>query len=86
MAMLKADPMGPKEVADFLAVKRATVQQWLFRKVLPNRDFTVSGFPAWEKETIVRWALETGRMERDDPRVRETFTDAQIDKIMKAAV
>jgi hypothetical protein len=80
-ALPKDGPMGPLEVADFMGpwdddlqrpvgVKRATVQQWLFRKVLPDRDFTVSGFPAWKKETIVKWALATHRFPADDPRAQ----------------
>lgn len=61
-------PLGPQEVATFLAVKRPTVQQWLFRGVLPDPDFIVSGFPAWKKRTIVRWAVQTHRLDSDDIR------------------
>lgn len=65
-------PMGPRELAEFLGVKRATVQQWSFRGVLPERDYTVGGFPAWEKSTVIEWAIKTGRLDPDDPRASES--------------
>lgn len=78
-----AHPMGAIEVADFLGVKRATVQQWSFRDkqaqkegrkpVLPEADYTVGGFPAWERSTIIQWALDSKRLEEGDPRA-EGFT------------
>jgi hypothetical protein len=55
-------PVGAKEVATLLKVKRTTVQQWQFRQVLPERDFTVNGLPAWKEETIMLWARQTGRL------------------------
>lgn len=54
-------PLGMKEVAEFLRVKRTTVHQWNFREVLPPRDYTVNGLPAWKRSTIVAWARATGR-------------------------
>lgn len=67
------DPLGPKEVAEFLGVKRPTVQQWNFRHVLPPPDYSVNGAPAWERRTIAQWARDTGR---DEPDHDKTDKDA----------
>ena len=67
---VKPEPMGPKEVAEFLGVKRATVQQWSYRDVLPAPDFTIGKTPVWQPDTIIRWAVETGRLSPDDPRAQ----------------
>lgn len=64
------DLMGPKEVAEFLDVRRATVQQWSYRKVLPPRDLTIGKQPVWQRATVIAWALETGRLDPDDPRAQ----------------
>lgn len=64
------DPLGPKELAEFLGVKRATVQQWRFRQVLPAEDYRINGGPAWERQTIIEWAIETGRLDPADKRAR----------------
>lgn len=54
-------PVGIIEIAEKLGVKRATVDQWLQRGLLPEPDWTVGGRPAWEWSSIARWAEETGR-------------------------
>lgn len=63
MARTKARPslVGLSEIADLLRVKPATVDQWRFRRVLPEPDHVISGTPIWHRETIVAWAVRTGR-------------------------
>jgi predicted DNA-binding transcriptional regulator AlpA len=56
-------PVGISEIAVKLGVKRATVDQWLQRRLLPPPDWTVGGRPAWNWPTVRRWAEETGRIE-----------------------
>lgn len=59
-------PVGSKEVAEILGVKHETVHIWHHRKLLPERDFTVGGRPAWWLDaTILPWAQETGRISAD---------------------
>jgi predicted DNA-binding transcriptional regulator AlpA len=55
-------PVGILEIAERLGVKRATVDQWLQRGLLPPPEWTVGGRPAWDWRTIRRWAVESGRM------------------------
>lgn len=58
----KCEPMGAQEVADYLGVKRGTVHQWQHRKVFPAADWdSVNGAPAWNKATVIGWAVATGR-------------------------
>ncbi len=61
-------PVGTKEIAEFLGVQRATVQQWGFRRLLPPPDFEVNGQRAWKMSTIARWAVDTDRLDADSPR------------------
>lgn len=59
----KAQPVSIGEIADLLDVKRRTVHQWRSRRVLPEPDYgMVSGIPLWERETIIQWARECGRL------------------------
>ena len=58
----KIEPIGIREIAERLGVKRATVDIWRIRKVLPDPEWTISGNPAWNWPTIQRWARETGRL------------------------
>jgi predicted DNA-binding transcriptional regulator AlpA len=55
-------PVGIPEIADKLGVKRATVDQWIQRGLLPPPDWTIGGRPAWNWPTIRRWAAGTGRI------------------------
>ena len=58
---MTADPVGAVEIADRLGVKRATVDQWQHRKLLPPPRWTVGGRPAWDWADIAAWAERTGR-------------------------
>lgn len=57
-----ADPVGTVEIAARLGVKRATVDQWRVRNLLPSPTWTVGGRPAWEWAMIEAWARATGRL------------------------
>jgi predicted site-specific integrase-resolvase len=59
------EPMGPSEVAEFLGVKRGTVDQWLHRGILEPRWRLVAG-PLWDKDDVIAWARSTGRLARED--------------------
>ena len=54
-------PVGIPEIAQRLGVQRATVDQWRFRGLLPEPEWTVGGGPAWDWPTIEAWAKQTGR-------------------------
>lgn len=56
------DPVGIVEIADRLQMARSTVDQWATRGLLPERDWTVGGRPAWRWATIREWAARTGRL------------------------
>jgi hypothetical protein len=56
-------PLGEREIADLLGVKRETVVRWKMRGLLPEPAGTVSGNPWWSDDTILAWAKETGRLE-----------------------
>lgn len=58
-------PVGIPEIAEKLGVKRATVDQWIQRNLLPPPDWTVGGRPAWNWVNIRRWAEENGRYRED---------------------
>lgn len=65
VSMTKRDevlPVGIVEIADRLGVKRATVDQWLQRGLLPDPRWTVGGRPAWAWSDVQAWAVETGRL------------------------
>lgn len=57
----EAQPVGIREIAALLGVKRSTVDQWKIRKILPPPRWMVSGNPAWNRDDIEEWAKETGR-------------------------
>jgi hypothetical protein len=67
------DPVGAVEIAARLGVEDRTVHMWRYRTKtgemavpLPPPDYVeVNGSPAWEWETILRWAGETGRLRHD---------------------
>lgn len=57
-----ADPVGAKEIAARLGVRRQTVATWKQRGILPPARWTVSGEDAWDwKLDIEPWAERTGR-------------------------
>jgi hypothetical protein len=55
-------PVGIVEIAGRLNVKRATVDQWQARELLPDPAWTVGGRPAWPWSAIRAWAHDTGRL------------------------
>lgn len=57
-------PVGAVEIAVRLGVRRATVDQWQQRGLLPAPDWTVGGRPAWDWTRIEEWARKTGRLYR----------------------
>ena len=54
-------PMGFKEIAALLGVRERTVNMWKWESKLPPADYTVHGMDAWDRDTILTWAGETGR-------------------------
>jgi predicted DNA-binding transcriptional regulator AlpA len=58
-------PVGLEEIAERLAVKRATADRWRSRGVLPEPLWLVSGSPLWPWAVIEAWARKTGRMPED---------------------
>lgn len=62
-------PVGEWEIADLLGVKRHTVKQWRFRGLLPRPEYVVNRSPAWSRYQIIAWAIETGRLKPNDPRI-----------------
>lgn len=64
---LTLDRVGPvvglQEIAVLLDVDARTPHAWAYRDILPVPDFdSINGSRAWHRETIVRWAAETGRL------------------------
>lgn len=53
--------VGPDEVAAMLNVKRNTVAQWRFRRLLPEPALVLSQIPIWKRSDIEEWAKLTGR-------------------------
>lgn len=61
MSIATRTPWGPKEIATYCDVQRATVDRWGQRDLLPAPDGQTSGRPYWWPEQIIRWADATGR-------------------------
>jgi hypothetical protein len=58
-----SQPLGLPEIADMLGVEERTVQQWIRRDLLPDPTYKgVNGSPAWERDLILRWAGDSGRL------------------------
>ncbi len=55
-------PLGIAEIAQLLEVKRATVNMWRARGVLPEPDGFVSDSPYWWPATIRDFAIATNRV------------------------
>lgn len=55
------EPLGLKEIAAYLGRPRDTVDKWRTRGILPAPTWPeVGGRPAWRRDVIRLWALETG--------------------------
>lgn len=73
--MLKpcGDPVGAVEIAARLGVEDRTVHMWRYRTKtgemavpLPPPEYEmVNGSQAWEWQTILRWAGDTGRLRHE---------------------
>lgn len=57
------EPVGLAEIAERMGVRRAAVDKWQTRGLLPEARWTVGGRPAWNFGDIVRWARDTNRNE-----------------------
>jgi hypothetical protein len=53
--------VGPDEICEMLGVKRPTIAQWRFRKILPEPTVVISSLPIWNRAVIEKWAKKTGR-------------------------
>lgn len=51
-----SQPVGLREIAAHLGVRRTTVDQWRQRDLLPPPRWIVGGRPAWELTDIDDWA------------------------------
>lgn len=55
--------LGLQEIADLLGTAPKTPHTWLYRGNLPTPDYErVNGHPAWDRDTILRWAKKTNRL------------------------
>lgn len=61
-AILSAEIIGVSELGAFLGVRPTTVHVWGNRGQRPPADYTINGHEAWDRETIIRWAAQTGRL------------------------
>jgi hypothetical protein len=55
-------PVGLADIAAALGVKRATADQWRWRKLLPKEMWTIGRSPMWPWPVIEDWAVTTGRL------------------------
>lgn len=60
--MTTALVLGRGEVAKLLEVDTRTPHAWFSRGLMPAPDHTVNNGPAWDRATIVAWAVRTGRL------------------------
>lgn len=57
-----AKVLGRLEIAQLLEVDSRTPHMWMSRKLLPDPDHpSVNGSPAWDRDTVIEWAIKTGR-------------------------
>lgn len=56
------EPVGIPEIAERLGVKRATVDTWRVRELLPEPRWVVGGRPCWDWPDVEAWAERTGRI------------------------
>lgn len=74
MMTSNADPVGVLEIAKRLGVRDRTVHMWLYRQIVPAPDYeSVNGCRAWEWETVLKWAGETGHVYA--PEAKEEFAE-----------
>lgn len=74
LVLNSCQPIGYQEIAELLDVKDTTVRMWKWGDKLPEPDYdAVHGFPAWEMETIIRWAGVTCRAR--SPKLRQMYRD-----------
>ena len=59
----KFDLVGLADIPPLLGIAQQTARQWRQRGLLPEEQAVVSGTPAWERTTIIDWALESGRID-----------------------
>src|SRR4051812_41769137 len=76
-----ATPVGAVEIAALLDVRRATVDQWRQRNLLPQPEWVVGGRPAWRESTILEWAQRTGRPTSLEKSVRRIFAELETPKV-----
>jgi hypothetical protein len=73
-ALATGGPLTADEVALLMDRKRATVDHWRRRGILPPTDCTPDGVPLWNREAVVSWGYSTGRLgweERQQERLQE---------------
>jgi predicted DNA-binding transcriptional regulator AlpA len=70
-------PVGAIEIASLLGVRRATVDQWRQRRLLPEPEWTVGGRPAWRESSILAWARSTGRLTALETAVRRILCELE---------
>jgi hypothetical protein len=56
------DIIGAQEIAGLLQVKTDTVHQWRKRGLLPAPDKRLAMGDIWKTQTIIDWAISTGRL------------------------
>ena len=59
------DLVGLTDIPELLGIARQTARQWRTRGVLPEPQAVVSSSPVWERRTIIDWALDTRRIDRN---------------------
>ncbi len=55
------DVVGITEIAVMFGVDRVTVSRWHSQSKLPVTDAQLTKRPLWERQTILRWAEQSGR-------------------------
>lgn len=72
------DPVGMGEFAAMFNIHRRTIHAWHRRDALPDAEYeAVNGCRAWERWTVLDWALSTGRVDRLTPKWRKV-ADAML--------
>lgn len=66
-------PVGIPEIATLAGVQRATVERWLERTgkglmpvPFPPHRWVVGAHRAWDRDVVVAWLVETGRMSEEE--------------------